>query len=65
MSIDWNYKRFFYYCAAHLPVRLDIETKFPYFLFLSAQCGQNLSMWTKPFQPSQLGIRVNRRGPYR
>ena len=24
---------FFYFCAVHLPVRLDIETKFPYFLF--------------------------------
>ena len=26
---------FFNFCAAHLPVRLDIETKFPYFLFLT------------------------------
>ena len=23
------------FCAAHLPVRLDIQTKFPYFLFLT------------------------------
>ena len=27
--------KFFNFCAAHLPVRLDIETKFPYFLFLT------------------------------
>ena len=26
---------FFNFCAAHLPVRLDIETKFPYFSFLT------------------------------
>ena len=25
----------FSFCAAHLQVRLDIETKFPYFLFLT------------------------------
>ena len=24
-----------FFCAGHLPVRLDIETKFPYFLFLT------------------------------
>ena len=28
-------EKFFNFCAAHLPVRLDIETKFPYFLFLT------------------------------
>ena len=28
-------QKFFNFCAAHLPVRLDIETKFPYFLFLT------------------------------
>ena len=27
--------KFLNFCAAHLPVRLDIETKFPYFLFLT------------------------------
>ena len=35
MSIDLNCKSFFnIFCAAHLPVKRDIETKFPYFLFL-------------------------------
>ena len=28
---------FFNFCATHLPVRLDIETKFPYFLFWTAK----------------------------
>ena len=28
-------QKFFNFCAAHLSVRLDIETKFPYFLFLT------------------------------
>ena len=29
MSIDWNCNSFFLnFCAAHLPVRLDIETQF-------------------------------------
>ena len=28
-------QKFFNFCAAHLPVRLVIETKFPYFLFLT------------------------------
>ena len=28
-------QKFFNFCAAHLPVRLDIETKFPYFLILT------------------------------
>ena len=28
-------QKFFIFCAAHLPVRLDIETKFPYFFFLT------------------------------
>ena len=28
-------QKFLNFCAAHLPVRLDIETKFPYFLFLT------------------------------
>ena len=28
-------QKFFNFCAAHLPVRLDIETKFSYFLFLT------------------------------
>ena len=28
-------QKFFNFCAAHSPVRLDIETNFPYFLFLT------------------------------
>ena len=28
-------QKFLNFCAAHLSVRLDIETKFPYFLFLT------------------------------
>ena len=28
-------QKYFNFCAAHLPVRLDIETKFPHFLFLT------------------------------
>ena len=28
-------QKFLNFCAAHLPVRLDIETKFLYFLFLT------------------------------
>ena len=28
-------QKFFNFCAAHLPVRIDIETKFPYFLLLT------------------------------
>ena len=35
MSIDYHCKSFFNFCAAHLLVRLDIETKFQYFLFLT------------------------------
>ena len=40
MTIWWKLvhrpelQKFFNFCAAHLPVRLDIGTKFPYFLFL-------------------------------
>ena len=29
------FKKSFSFCVAHSPVRLDIETKFPYFLFLT------------------------------
>ena len=28
-------QKFLSFCAAHLPVRLDLEKKFPYFLFLT------------------------------
>ena len=35
MYIRLKLLKFFYFCAAHLPARLDIETKFPYFLFLT------------------------------
>ena len=28
-------QKFYFFSAAHLPVRLDIETKFPHFLFLT------------------------------
>ena len=31
MSIELELQKFFDFCAAHLPVRLDIETKFLYF----------------------------------
>ena len=31
LELQTNFKKI---CAAHLPVRLDIGTKFPYFLFL-------------------------------
>ena len=34
-SLNWRLYEVFIFSAAHSPVRLDIGTKFPYFLFLT------------------------------
>ena len=56
-------QKFFNSCAAYLPVRLDKETKFPYFLFLTWGGGPRVVVSTAAFhQSSGFGSRSRRFG---